>query len=636
MRKRLLIAGGLTVFGLLMAAVIVRFWPPGRPPSPPDDDPRLTYPTLYRNVRPDVKYVGDAACAACHADQFEGCRSHPMGRFLAPMTAPTIEKFDAAAHNPLDFRGLRYSVERRGEHTVHVERAVDPAGKTITTIEAEVKYACGSGARARSYFVDRDGFLFQSPLSWFPQKQRWDMSPGYDERNSHFDRAVTPACLFCHCSRVEQVPDTVNRYREPVFSQFGVGCERCHGPGELHVRRRERGDAVGGLDDTIVNPARLDHELREDICRQCHLQGEQRVVARGRAEFDFRPGLPLHLFQMDFIDGRAKAADFKFVNSVEQLRDSRCYAASREPNKLGCTTCHDPHRQPKPEEVVPHYRRSCLKCHSDESCSVPRAERLAKQPDDSCIACHMPRGSTEVQHAAVTDHRILRRPLVSAGVPPPRPTAGPGDLVPFQTGWPAADVERNLGLAQMAMLDHDPPAAAARRYAEAALPRLEAALARDPHDWPALEEKAVALWVLGRTEDALTLFEMVLDAKPESELTLQRAGGVALDADRAADARDYYQRAIRVNPWRWHYHLGRATALGRLSDWGPAADECRRALELEPTSAPARSRLVQIHLAEGRMARAKAEYDTLSRLTPPDRRADLQAWFDQQRRQFGK
>src|SRR5437660_309401 len=64
-------------------------------------DPRLSYPTPYRNVRPDVKYVGDDACGQCHPAVAESYHKHPMGRSLAPMTVRAAEeRYDAAAHNP--------------------------------------------------------------------------------------------------------------------------------------------------------------------------------------------------------------------------------------------------------------------------------------------------------------------------------------------------------------------------------------------------------------------------------------------------------------------------------------------------------------------------------------------------------
>src|SRR5262245_28117731 len=50
------------------------------PRSPPADDPRLTIATPFLNVRPDVKYVGDGACADCHRDVSDNYHRHPMGR----------------------------------------------------------------------------------------------------------------------------------------------------------------------------------------------------------------------------------------------------------------------------------------------------------------------------------------------------------------------------------------------------------------------------------------------------------------------------------------------------------------------------------------------------------------------------
>src|SRR5207248_2480763 len=142
-----------------------------------------------------------------------------------------------------------------------------PEGEAADTVEAEVSFVLGSGTRGESYLVADDGYLFQSPISWYREKGLWDLAPSYRERNQHFDRPVIPECLFCHCNRAEPVENTLNRYREPIFRGEAIGCERCHGPGELHVRRQqESATEPGNLDDTIVNPSRLDPPLREAVC----------------------------------------------------------------------------------------------------------------------------------------------------------------------------------------------------------------------------------------------------------------------------------------------------------------------------------------------------------------------------------
>jgi predicted CXXCH cytochrome family protein len=565
-----------------------------------------------------------------------------MGRALAPVAAAaSIERYEPAAFNPFVASdpfvasGLHYGVRRRDKQVVHREWAANPEGKVLAETEAEVQFAVGSAIHGRAYLVNHDGYLFQSPITWYPQGKRWDLSPGYELRNQHFSRPITPACLFCHCNQAELVPGTVNRYCQPLFLGSAISCERCHGPGELHVQRRTSREVVAGLDDTIVNPARLEHSLREAVCQQCHLQGEQRVVRRGRTDFDYRPGLPLHLFLMDFVMRSEGGRDLKFVSSVEQMVASRCYLASQGAKKLGCISCHDPHRAPAPAEKVAFYRQRCLQCHTEKSCGLPPVARREKNKQDSCIACHMPPTGSEVSHTSITDHRIPRRAEKPAqGVPARRSFPGPSALVPFHRDLidlKDEEVSRNLGLALMGMLDRGPPESVARQFAEKALPLLEAALKRDRHDVPLLEARGGTLWCLGREEEALAAYELALSEKPESETALHGAGKLALVLERLETSRSYLERAIRVNPWRWQYHHLLAAAYFQDEDWERAARACRQSLRLEPFSSTARRKLlVECYLRLGQKGKARAEFDTLLQLSPPDRRADLRRWFAEQ------
>src|SRR5687768_7805822 len=74
-------ASGLIVVGLISATGIWvgRAWW-GRANDTAARHAALESP--YKNVHPGVKYVGDTACARCHADIAESFRRHPMGRSL--------------------------------------------------------------------------------------------------------------------------------------------------------------------------------------------------------------------------------------------------------------------------------------------------------------------------------------------------------------------------------------------------------------------------------------------------------------------------------------------------------------------------------------------------------------------------
>ena len=85
---------------------------------------------------------------------------------------------------------------------------------------------------------------------------------------------------------------------------------------------------------------------------------------------------------------------------------SRCFRASSGDAKLGCISCHDPHERPAPAQKVAYYRDRCLNCHADQGCSVPVAVRIKTNPDDSCVACHMPSTGSTINHTAVVDPRV--------------------------------------------------------------------------------------------------------------------------------------------------------------------------------------------------------------------------------------
>lgn len=597
------------------------------PPHSEIPDPRLTYAGPYRNVRPDVKYVGDKACAGCHVEHDQSYHKHPMGRSYAPVLSATpIERYDSAAFNPFDWGEFRYRVEKQGTVVRHVETVTDKAGAVRGETAANVAFAVGSGRNGRAYLIDRDGYLFASPLTWYPQSSRWDLSPGYQKQNVHFGRPITPDCLFCHANSADPVAHTTNQYRHATAHASAIGCERCHGPGELHVAARQAGKADGSLDDTIVNPAKLDHALREAVCRQCHLQGQQRVVRRGREPFDFRPGMPLEEFLTEFV-APVNAGGTKFVGSVEQMEASVCFQKSADGKKMGCISCHDPHSVPAPEKKVEFYRDRCLTCHQDTGCSVPIEKRLDAKRQDNCVACHMPPTGSNVNHTTINDHRILRKPEVAPTQAIPAATS----LVPFHTSKAGSpDTDRDFGIALMRQADRL-PTGDARPLAEKARGLLESAIARDSTDLPARESLGNAYWFLGRLENSAAAYDRVLAVSPDRETTLSLAASLALRMNRPGAARTYAERAVRVNPHRWEYQLQLVRACGQSNDWKAALAAAETVIKLNAVEFSARQTIVLCRIRLGDKPGAQRSFDELLALNPPQA-AELKRWFTQMMR----
>lgn len=409
----------------------------------------------YKNTQPGVKYVGSQACMACHEQEHESYQHTGMARSMATVDL-SREPPDGAFDHPVS--KSRYEVRRKDGQMWHRELLLTGGKEEVLLQEYPVKYVTGSGRHSLTYLVEDDGFLVESPITWYTSRKAWGMSPGYDRANhSSFEREIGETCLFCHAGRIKAEGKSLHRMQ---IIEAAIGCEQCHGPGELHVERRNQvaKTALSGgendIDETIVNPSRLTRELSEAICQQCHMRGSASVLARGKTPFDFRPGLPpsdfvLH-YELDVPNTRMSV-----VGHVEQMHQSKCFQGTKT---FSCLTCHGPHGQSTGEALTSHYIQVCTSCHQPETCLVSPELREQKSPGNDCLVCHMPQTPTDIPHLAFTHHRVgIHEPTeATAGDPPPAATV----LRPTSdvSGYSESELQRSLGFAYLdvASKEEDP------------------------------------------------------------------------------------------------------------------------------------------------------------------------------------
>jgi hypothetical protein len=552
-----------------------------------------------------------------------------MGRSLAPIAqVDLIERFGPENRTSFEALTAKFQVTRRDNRVLHKEIHRDAQGKEVAAFEAEVHFALGSGRQGRSYLINREGFLTQSPISWYSGGRIWDLSPGYEKEFFSFRRQITLDCLFCHSNQVQPVEHAINHYQEPIFNGYAIGCERCHGPGQLHVESRLRGEHPAGADFTIVNPRYLEPVLRDAVCQQCHLQGEVRIARHGRSPFDYRPGLPLHLFVSTFVLRPEATGGHKSVGHVQQMHLSRCFQESK--GRLGCISCHNPHELPAPEKRIAFFRDRCLQCHQESGCSLPLEIRHQKNAADSCIDCHMPHGPSEnIVHAAVSDHRILRR--ASGATPEARRERGPSEipLLYFHRelvnpGDPAVD--RDMALAMIEVARNSKVDSLAHRVGRTALPLLAAAVRADADDVNAWEARGYAYWLTDLPKEALAASETALALAPRRELALRDAAFFAANLGRKDLAVSYWKRLLTVNPWQEPTHYNLAKVAAEREDWAEVLRECQAGLRIDPTSIESRTLLVLYYAKTGAPDRARAEFEALLALKPP-KEQELRRWF---------
>jgi predicted CXXCH cytochrome family protein len=491
-------------------------------------------------------YVGNHACAACHASIYQSYEKTAMARASGSAGDDLIVA--DFTHRP---SGVHYRIFSDGGRVwLTFERPGDP----LVRGKRELLYYIGSGRRGRSYLFLTDGFLFESPVNWYANKS-WDMAPAYQEaRHVPLNLPAYSSCLHCHVSGMQPpVAGTENRYPMPVFSQAGVGCERCHGPGAEHVK--------GGA---IINPAKLAPERRDAVCMQCHLEGKVAIERDGHHVYDYRPGELLSDYIRYYI--LEDTSGLGAVSQVEALEQSTC--KKKAGAGMSCTSCHDPHVSPPAEQKVAYYRAKCLACHGTAFGEKHHPDR----PD--CTSCHMPASpSTDVAHTEVTDHRIPRRPSLSPQLlqdmaKQPRlevfPPSSRSDVRELALAWqslsergiPTAD-QRAEDLLHSALKQspEDPAILAALGYVElqrgatdSARRFYDKAIALDPNSIDVATNLGVIQARAGHLHEAVKLWEGALQRAPGRSAIGMNLAKTFCDAGQLDEARSFVLRVLTFDP----------------------------------------------------------------------------------------
>ena len=548
------------------------------------------------------QFAGSEVCAECHAKIAKSYQAHPMGMSSASVsTASHLEDYEQKTSFET-VHGLQFRVERTADGTSHHETFTSGAD-VLYDREVDVQWAIGSGKRGRSYAFERDGLLFMSPISWYTQRAIWDLSPGYsDNEPNRFGRRVKDGCVACHIGRANPKRGASDRFEQPVVLEAAIGCERCHGPAELHVRKHRSAQPTDEP-DPIVNPAKLDVIERESICNQCHLQGYQRILRRGRTPYDFRPGQRLDEIWTVFtrperVDGNDGAT--RAVSQVEQMRASRCYLASS--GQLGCRSCHDPHAVVDVKERESFYEHRCQSCHESRGCGLPLEDRKNSAIGTSCIGCHMPRfKASDIPHTAQTDHRILRDPQSAQRE---RSDPGKSSLSIFDeetTRVPEIERLRAEALLQLAELPRDRDPEIAQRCREKLLKVLDT-FPDDPDVLTGLGAVSIILEEHRATEK---YWLRALAAHPDDERVIQQLALFYQWKKNTTQASRFLKQSLALDSWNVESWGRYAQVLADAGDWPSAFEAAEKGLTIDPSFAPLHSWLANTYRLRGDNAKAE-------------------------------
>ncbi len=359
----------------------------------------------YLNLQDSVEYVGMETCRSCHSDIHKTFIHTGMGRSFDDATP---QKSDAT----FDKHAIVYDAKSDFYYTpffkndiLHIKEFRLKDGDTTHSRTERIDYIIGSGQHTNSHLINENGYIHQAPITYYTQKKQWDLAPGFERKNERFSRIISSECLTCHNHLPTPVAGSENKY---TMIPKGIECERCHGPGEIHVQEKLRGNIVDTskyIDYTIVNPRDLPVDLQMDLCQRCHLQGVA-VLNEGKTFYDFKPGMKLSDVFNVFLPRYTNSHErFIMASQADRLRLSACMVKG----EMSCITCHNPHQSIE-ATATSQYNNACINCHKaakDKKCSVDSELRIAE--DDNCVGCHMPRsGSIDIPHVNITDHYISK------------------------------------------------------------------------------------------------------------------------------------------------------------------------------------------------------------------------------------
>jgi predicted CXXCH cytochrome family protein len=577
-----------------------------------------------------LSFVGSERCSSCHGREASAWKTSQHHRALQAAAKSTVlGRFDGA------------TFEKDGVATTFRERdgrfLIDTAGPDGKPGTFEVKYTLGLEP-LQQYLLEMPGGRLQAfGIAWDSQPaasggQRWfDLYPGQKLAAGDpihwtgIQQTANYMCIDCHVTNLRKGFDVSANAYQSTWSEAGVGCEACHGPGSAHVASPRvsklpahfpaRAHNVWGTDpDKRPQVAEEGRAAEVETCGRCHARRSQLTdaVHAGQNLADGFRVSPLEagLYQ---VDGQMRDEVFNHGSFLQ----SRMFAKG-----VSCSDCHDPHTQ----KLRAEGNALCEQCHQParyESRTHHFHDPASKA--GQCVSCHMPIVTYMIVDPRHDHSFRVPRPDLSAKLGVPDVCSECHRDKP--AGWAASELQRRLGHAPSgfqtfgeAFFDADRGApGAASRLARIANDAQQPAMVRasaiarsldgvdldksstDKDDLVrAAAAEAIAAgdssaWVapLARLLRDPVLAVRIQAARALAGPTEQRLG----DADRAAfrTALDEYTAVQRYNADRGEAHMNLALLELRRGNTVLADEHLLRSIAIDPTFVPAYLQLADLY-----------------------------------------
>ena len=232
-----------------------------------------------------------------------------------------------------------------------------------------------------------DGRIYVLPAFWHVESRRWvdwkEITPIPD--GAHDLRQIwNTNCFNCHATNLAQGFDVASKRYTSTWTEMGIGCEACHGPGKPHVELMEaweKDPASKPAYDNSASNRQLGSILKTfsprsapprqvfDTCAYCHGNKQNVFLGFGGGDryedfalpYLISAPIPENDYQGEFWpDGRPNR-----FNRPQALTVSGCFKAG----EIACTNCHVAHGSRNPFSLKLNITQGrngdllCTQCH---------------------------------------------------------------------------------------------------------------------------------------------------------------------------------------------------------------------------------------------------------------------------------
>ncbi len=326
---------------------------------------------LHHDVSQTATYIKSENCASCHESIFQAWQQHTL--------------------HPHMFRPINSSSDIKGDFS-----DTNPA---LTFKKEDIEFVIGNKWE-QVYARMIEGEYYPLPAKWLITTQKWVPY----KVNNWRQTPLSTQCNGCHTTGFNS--DTYQ------FSEYGIGCEACHGPGSMHVQTKKQ--SLNTECNICHNePADEDQHIivsvKNSVCGQCHSRGQQtidneHIQTSFRFPLNVTPGDDLPKDYKPLTQALDKKKKFWWDNGLSKNRHQEFADFSVSKHSLALKLLKEKHTKARGELTD-----ECLSCHSADYILAKNKQDITLQNAQNgltCVVCHEPHGlNRKFKHMNSDEHR---------------------------------------------------------------------------------------------------------------------------------------------------------------------------------------------------------------------------------------